>query len=219
MENASYELARQAWDEYYVGNFALASQLCGQAGGENQSDVLGLGFCAEALGNAGDLPQAEALAAKLDSLSPEDTMQQALYLPLIRSIIQRQKGDTAKAVALIAPVTQYPNGLLYLHRAQAYLAAGDNQTAAAEFGRVISHRGWPQWEVFTPLAQLGLARAYAQQGNHEESRKAYDDFFTTWKDADPDIPILRQAKAEYKKLSVQASVPVPTQKSEMAGIF
>jgi hypothetical protein len=115
--------------------------------------VLGPGFCAEALGNAGDLPQSEALAAKLDSLSPEDTMQQALYLPLIRSIIRRQKGDTAKAVALIAPVKQYPNGLLYLHRAQAYLAAGDNQTAAAEFGE--SH----QSSGMAPMGSLYSAGA------------------------------------------------------------
>jgi hypothetical protein len=71
--------------------------------------------------------------------------------------------------------------------------------------KVISHRGWPQWEVFAPLAQLGLARAYAMQGDRENSRKAYDDFFTTWKDAEPDIPILRRAKAEYKNLTATAS--------------
>jgi eukaryotic-like serine/threonine-protein kinase len=205
MENASFELDKRAWDESYVGNYALARQLCRQAGGENQNDAFGLGLCAEALGNAGDLPQAEALAAKLDLLYPEDTSQQRLYLPLIRSIIQRQKGDTAKAVALLAPVTQYPNGLVFLHRGLAYLAAGENRTAAEEFRKVISHPGWPQWGVFAPLAQLGLARAYARQGDREESRKAYDDFFTTWKDADPDIPILRQAKDEYKKLTASAS--------------
>jgi Tfp pilus assembly protein PilF len=103
-------------------------------------------------------------------------------------------------VDLLAPVTQYPNGLVFLHRGQAYLAAGQHATAAAEFNKVISHRGWPQWEVFAPLAQLGLARAYALQGEREESRKAYNDFFSTWKDADPDIPILMQAKVEYTKL-------------------
>jgi hypothetical protein len=59
--------------------------------------------------------------------------------------------------------------------------------------------------MFAPLAELDLARAYAAQGDREESRKAYDDFFTTWKDADPDIPILRQTKAEYKKLTASAS--------------
>jgi hypothetical protein len=58
--------------------------------------------------------------------------------------------------------------------------------------------------VYAPLAQLGIARAYAMQGERESSRKAYDDFFTTWKDANPDIPILHQAKAEYSKLTATA---------------
>ena len=199
-ENAAFELDVHAWDESYVGNYALAQKLGHQAGEAGQDSALGLGLCAEALGNAGDLTQADELAAKLDRLFPEDTSQQKLYLPLIRSIIERKRGNVVKAVDLLAPVTQYPNGLVFLHRGQAYLAAGQHATAAAEFNKVISHRGWPQWEVFAPLAQLGLARAYALQGEREESRKAYNDFFSTWKDADPDIPILMQAKVEYTKL-------------------
>ena len=63
--------------------------------------------------------------------------------------------------------------------------------------------------MYAPLAQLGVARAYAMQGDREKSRKAYDDFFTTWKDADPNIPILRQAKAEYKKLTATALASAP----------
>jgi hypothetical protein len=62
--------------------------------------------------------------------------------------------------------------------------------------------------LFAPLAQLGLARAYALQRDREDGRKAYEDFFTTWKDADPEIPILRQAKAEYKKLTAMTSAAV-----------
>jgi eukaryotic-like serine/threonine-protein kinase len=86
------------------------------------------------------------------------------------------------------------------------MAAGEYSKAAADFEKVINHRGWPEWEVFGPLSQLGLARAYAVWGNRESSRKAYDQFFTTWKDADPDIPILRQAKIEYRKLNTTTSV-------------
>ena len=111
---------------------------------------------------------------------------------------------------LLAPVAQYEQGtidILY-ERAQAYLAAGEHAEAAAEFDILIGHRGWFEWEVFTPLAQVGLARAYALQGDREDSRKAYDKFFTTWKDADPDIPILRQAKTEYKKLTATTSAAV-----------
>jgi eukaryotic-like serine/threonine-protein kinase len=122
-------------------------------------------------------------------------------LPRIRSIIEGQRGNAIKAVDLLAPVTQFPNAPIFFHLAQAYAVAGEHAKAAAQFEKVIVHRGWPEWEVFAPLAQLGLARAYAMQGERENSRKAYDDFFTTWKDADPDIPILKQARAEYKKLA------------------
>jgi predicted Zn-dependent protease len=126
-----------------------------------------------------------------------------MCLPEMRSIIERKRGNTVKAVELLAPVLQYEQGASEIpyNRATAYLATRESRKAAAEFEKIIGYRGWDEWEIFTPLAQLGLARAYAMQGDREKSRKAYDDFFTTWKDADPDIPILRQAKAEYKKLS------------------
>ena len=204
MQNAADELARHAWDESHVGNYALARKLCRQAEATSKDSTLGLWLCAEALGHAGELTQAEALAAKLDRLFPEDTMIQKNALPRIRSIIERERGNPVKAVGLLAPVTQFPNGLVFYHLAQAYAVAGEHTNAAAEFEKVIVHRGWPEWEVSSPLAQLGLARAYALQGDRENSRKAYDDFFTTWKDADPDLPILRQARAEYKKLTATA---------------
>jgi tetratricopeptide (TPR) repeat protein len=169
---------------------------------------LALGHCAKALAEAGDVRQAEAVAAKLDHLHPEDTVNQRIDLPLIRSTIERQRGNGAKAVDLLAPVAQYEQGqpqVLY-HRALASLAAGEHAKAAAEFEMLISHRGWDDWAVYAPLAKLGLARAYAMQGNREGSRKAYDDFFTMWKEADRDTPIFRQAKTEYKKLTATVSV-------------
>jgi eukaryotic-like serine/threonine-protein kinase len=150
--------------------------------------------------------QAEALAAKLDQLFPEDTFQQNVLLPIVRSIIESKRGDALKAVDVLAPVTQYPNGAVSYHRGQAYLAAREYAKAAAEFEKVIDHRGWPEWELFAPLSQLGLAQAYALQGDKDESRKAYDVFLTTWKDADPDIPILKQAKVEYAKLQRPSEV-------------
>jgi len=205
MENAANELAWHAGLESFLGEYASARKLCRQAGEVGNDSAVGLWTCAKALGDAGDVTQAEALAAKLDRLFPEDSFQQKVLLPIVRSIIERKRGNTAKAVDLLAPVTQYPNGAVSYHRAQAYLAAGEHAKAAADFGNVIDHRGWPEWEVFAPLAQLGLARAYAMQGDRENSRKAYDAFFTTWKDADPDIPTLRQAKAEYKKLTATPS--------------
>jgi len=208
MENAADELAWHAGLESYLGNYALARKLCRQAGEASKDTNLGLGHCAKALAEAGDVTQAEALAAKLDRLRPEDTLNQRIHLPLIRSIIERERGNAVKAVDLLAPVAQYEQGELGVPypRAQAYLAAGEHAKAAAEFEKLIGHRGWFGWGVFAPLAQLGLARAYALQGDRENSRKAYDDFFTTWKDADPNIPTLRQAKTEYTKLAATTSV-------------
>jgi DNA-binding winged helix-turn-helix (wHTH) protein/tetratricopeptide (TPR) repeat protein len=207
MENVTQELAWHARVESYLGNYALARKLCRQAGEATKES---LDYCAKALGNAGEVTQAEALEAKLDRLVPENTCFQKVHLPLIRSVIERERGDAAKAVDSLAPVMQYEQTTIEIpyQRAQAYLAAKEPAKAAAEFEKVIVHRGWPEWELFAPLAQLGLARAYAMQGDGENSRKAYDDFFTTWKDADADTPILHQAKAEYKKLTVTASAGV-----------
>ena len=130
-----------------------------------------------------------------------------MYEPLFHSNIARLQGNAPKAVDLLVPVMQYEQNSIVIpyERAQGYVAAGELAKAAAEFEKLISHRGWHEWEVFMPLAQLGLARAYAMKGERDESRKAYDEFFTTWKDADPDIPILTQAKTEYKKLTIKAA--------------
>ncbi len=208
-ENAAYELAVHAGLESFLGEFLSARKLCRQAEEKGNESALGLWTCAKALGSAGDVAQAEALAAKLDQLFPEDTFQQKVLLPIVRSIIERKRGNSLKAVDLLAPVTQYPNGAVSYHRGQACLAAGQYAKAAAEFEKVIDHRGWPEWELFAPLSQLGLAQAYALQGDKDESRKAYDVFFTIWKDADPAIPILKQAKAEYAKLRQQSEIKSP----------
>lgn len=199
MENAAQELAYHAGLESFLGDYATARKLCRQAAELGNDSPIGLWTCAKALAEAGDVTQAEALAAKIDQRFPEDTFQQRVLLPIVQSIIERKRGNNAKAVDLLAAVTQFPNGAVFYHRAQAYLAAGDHAKAAADFENVIVHKGWPEWELFAPLSQLGLARAYAMEGNREESRKAYNEFFTNWKDADPDIPILRQAKAVYQK--------------------
>jgi DNA-binding winged helix-turn-helix (wHTH) protein/tetratricopeptide (TPR) repeat protein len=217
MENAAFELAWHAQAESYLGNYALAHKLCRQAGEASKDSALGLERCAKALADAGDATQAEALAAKVDRLLPEDTLEQRVYLPIIRSIIERERGNAVKAVDLLAPVAQNEQVTLeaFYQRGQAYLAAGEHTKAAAEFESVIGQRGCRWWEVFAPLAQLGLARAYAIQEDREDSRKAYDEFFTTWKDADPDIPLLRQAKTEYRKLTATASAAAsPTRKNQ-----
>jgi hypothetical protein len=86
------------------------------------------------------------------------------------------------------------------YRGYAYLGAGQNQNAAKEFQRVIDHPGIVQNSFLGPLARLGLARASAASGDSARARTAYQDFLTLWKDADPDVPILKQAQSEYAKL-------------------
>ncbi|MFB3153047.1 MAG: tol-pal system YbgF family protein [Candidatus Acidiferrales bacterium] len=98
-------------------------------------------------------------------------------------------------------------GSIYL-RAQAYLRLGRTGEAATEFQKIIDHRSINAFSVVHPLARLGLARAHAQAGRTAEARRAYQDFLALWKDADPDIPILQEAKAEYAKLQESmASAP------------
>jgi predicted Zn-dependent protease len=145
---------------------------------------------------------AELLTTKLDKLFPEDTVEQKVYLPIMRSNIERVRGNADKAVNLLDPTLQYQGTLDTNYQlAQAYLSKGEPDKAAAQLKELLGHRGSGWWHIYAPLAQLGLARAYAGQGDRGKSRKAYDDFFATWKDADPDIPILLQAKAEYRKLT------------------
>ena len=108
--------------------------------------------CADALGDAGDLTQAEALAAKLDRMSPEDTIGQKVHLPLIRSIIERQRGNAVKAADLLAKAEPYEFTLdVPYRRAQAYRAAGEPANAAVEFEKIIDHRGRGWWAVYAPL--------------------------------------------------------------------
>ncbi len=173
--------------------------LCRQAETTSEDNDLVLDYCAKALGHAGNFKRSEEFAARKARLLPEDTRNQKLCEPEFYSIIERGRGNPNAAVNSLAPAVQYEQNTISVpyNRALAYLAAGQTSKAATEFEKVLSDRGWDDWGVFAPLAQLGLARAYAMQGNREDSRKAYDDFFATWKDADPDIPILRQAKAEY----------------------
>ena len=207
-ENAANELAWHAQLEAYLGNFVFARQVCRQASQVSSESDVALAHCAKALAVAGDRRQAEALAAKLDLLRPEDTLNHKIHLPLVRSIIECQQGNGAKAVDLLVSVAQYEQGdsQVPYHRGQAYLAAGEHARAAAEFERLIAHRGWNGWEVFAPLARLRLAQTYAKQGDLDGSRKAYNEFFTIWKNAAPTIPILRQAKAEYANLAINSSI-------------
>jgi serine/threonine protein kinase/tetratricopeptide (TPR) repeat protein len=166
-------------------------------------------MAAVALARAGDTAGAEKLAADLDKTFPLDTLVQRYWLPTIQAAVALQRKDPNRAIEVLRVASAIELGQptqvvvflcpVYL-RGEAYLMLHDGQAAAAEFQKFIDHRGAVvnfQWGV---LARLGLARAYAVQGDTAKARAAYKDFLTLWKDADPDVPILKDAKAEYAKL-------------------
>jgi hypothetical protein len=205
---AGYE-AEAAWREALVGNMSRAKQQAHAALVlSNGRDVEAIS--AIALGLAGDAAQATRLAADLAKRFPEDTIVQFNYLPAIHAAIALQGGSASKAIEALTPAATYEFGSpaqnvnfglypVYL-RGDACVAAHQGSAAAAEFQKILDHPGVVVNAPIGALAHLGLARAYALSGDTAKTKSAYQDFFTLWKDADPDIPILKEAKAEYAKL-------------------
>jgi serine/threonine protein kinase/tetratricopeptide (TPR) repeat protein len=161
-----------------------------------------LNDAATALALAGKNSQAEALANELAKASPLDTFVISVQVPTIRALIEIGKGNGEKAVELLNSATPYSasNPRVLLTRGNAYLRAGKGAEAAQQFQKLLDQRYVYPVAYLPSLARLGLARAYAVQGDKAKSRTAYDDFFALWKDADPDVPILKEAKAESAKL-------------------
>jgi eukaryotic-like serine/threonine-protein kinase len=163
-----------------------------------------------ALAMCGDAAQAEKLAAETLKLYPNDTVWNAVQLPAIRAAIELKGDRPAKAVELLASASPYERAypeVAYL-RGLAYLRLKNGADAAAEFQKIVDHKGanwastWqhPNWGQFYSLSYLGMARGSALAGETAKAKKAFQDFFELWKDADPNIPILQQAKAENAEL-------------------
>jgi serine/threonine protein kinase/tetratricopeptide (TPR) repeat protein len=156
-----------------------------------------------ALARAGNEKKAESLLSDVSQRRPDDGGVQLVIGPLIQATLQLNHGNGAKAVELLKPAAPYAQAnfdVLYT-RGMGYLRAGQPSEAAKEFQKILGLRMRFPASPLHSLAQLGLARAYELQGDKEKARTAYQDFFALWKDADPDIPILQQAKAEYAKLN------------------
>jgi predicted Zn-dependent protease len=165
-----------------------------------------------ALAYAGDTGQAQGLSDDLGKRFPEDTVVQFNYLPTLRAKLALLRSNSQEALEALRAASPYELGLaafdyynwpsLYpvYARGEAYLAAQQGSKAAAEFQKILDHRGIVLNEPIGALAHLQLGRAYAMQGDTAKSRAAYQEFLMLWKDADLDIPILREAKAEYAKL-------------------
>jgi serine/threonine protein kinase/Tfp pilus assembly protein PilF len=161
-----------------------------------------------ALAQCGDISRAQRLVADESRKHPQDTFTRAEYVPLIQAFSDLQKGNAAAAVAALEATRPYELGngqgnvaywVIYV-RGLAYLRMSEGVRAASEFQNVLDHPGINATSVLVPLSKLNLARSYAVKGDKVKARGAYQDFLALWKDADPDIPVLKEAKAEYAKL-------------------
>jgi predicted Zn-dependent protease len=167
------------------------------------------GNAAIVLALTGDGEDAQALVNDLNQRFPEATPVRFCYLPSVLAAVAMGRGQSQEAIDDLAAAGPYEmmNGMMAVYlRGEAYLAVGQGAQAAAEFQKMLDHPFTDELFIgaFDPLTQvfphLGLARAYTLQGNTAKARKSYQDFLALWKDADPDIQILKQAKAEYAKL-------------------
>ena len=158
----------------------------------------------------GETARAKTMVEDLERNNPSSTVLKLYWLPTLKAAIELNGGNSAQALVLLEAAAPYELGepppfelgSMYpaFLRGQAYLAAQNGPAAATEFQKFLDHRGIVENFPLGALAHLGLARAYAISGDTAKARSAYQDFFALWKDADPDIPILKEAKAEYAKL-------------------
>ena len=209
---ASYQAARAVW-EAVCGNAAEgkrnAMAALALSNGRDVEYTAGL-----ALALSGDSSRSQPLADDLEKRFPEDTFAKFTYVPVLRALSALADGkptDSVERLQIALPYELAVNGLNFSHfylgglhsayvRGEALLAAHRYAEAAAEFQKILDHRGIVGADPIGALAHLQLGRAFALSGDLAKSKTAYQDFLTLWKDADPDIPILTQAQAEYAKL-------------------
>ena len=204
-ESAAAILAYKAINEAVVGDSRQAREDASTAlsRARTPNTLKPAGY---ALALAGDGSAAEAVAQDLVRDNPLNTLINSLYVPLIRAAIALDQGNAQKAIDLLQGTSPYEFGEAadvrpnYL-RGLAFLKLHQGQEAAQEFQKILDHRGVCALSLLTcNLAHLQLGRARAANGDTGGARTAYQDFFALWKDADPDLPILKEAKSEYAKL-------------------
>jgi len=200
---AGYEGDAAVWEALF-GNKAEARQRVASALRLSTRRDVQYG-AALALALAGDAVRAQALADQLGKQFPEDTIVQVNLLPTLHAQIALSRNDTSEAIEALRATVRYELGsssVLYpvFVRGEAYLAAHRGNEAAAEFQKILDHRGIVVNDPVGALAHLQIGRAYAMQGDTAKAKAAYQDFLTLWKDADPGIPILKEARDEYVRL-------------------
>jgi tetratricopeptide (TPR) repeat protein len=209
-ETAAGYAAAAALREVLMGNPIEARQRAAAALAFSKGREAQFG-AAMALALVGDVADAQKLTDDLATRFPEDTQVQFKYLPTLYAQLALKLDDSAKAIKLLETAAPYELSIsgqagfapalypVYV-RGEAYLAAKNAAAALSEFRKILDHRGVVFNQLIGALAHLGLGRAYALSGDSNKAKTAYEDFFTLWKDADPGIPLLSQAKAEYGKL-------------------
>ena len=211
-ETAALYIAAQAVCEAHFGNAAAAKTRARAAleVGRGRDVEYAAAFALEL---AGDLSESRRLAVGLEKRFPEDTPVQFEYLPTLRALSALAQRAPLEAVERLQRAVPYDfampgtafhgkfGGLYTAYvRGEAYLAAGRGQEAAAEFQKVLNHRGIVLADPVGALAHLQLGRAFVLSGDTAKARHSYQNFLTLWKDADADLPVLQRAKAEYAKL-------------------
>jgi eukaryotic-like serine/threonine-protein kinase len=210
-ETAAEWQINAALREAEFGNVDRARQAIASAlNTANTRDVQILAALASA--RIGDVEQARRISDDLAHRFPLNTMINRYWLPTIDASIETRRNDPAKALELLRTAAQYELGTpspqfqvgssLYpaYVRGQEYLSLHQGKEAAAEFQRYLDHKGIALNSPLAALARLQLGRAYVLSGDEAKARDAYQDFLALWKDADPDIPIYKEAKAEYATL-------------------
>jgi eukaryotic-like serine/threonine-protein kinase len=171
-------------------------------------------IAALALALSGDSSRSQTLADDLEKRFPEDTFAKFTYVPVLRALSALEDGrptDSVERLHIAVPYELAANGLNFAHfylgglhsayvRGAAFVAAHQYAEAAAEFQKILDHRGIVDADPIGALAHVQLGRAFALSGDLANSKTAYRDFLTLWKDTDPDVPILTQAQVEYAKL-------------------
>jgi hypothetical protein len=205
--NADWWVIVSALEDAEVGKDVEARRYESKVDG-NSLDSDGKVALALALARSGRTEEAGKLADQVNADGPENTLVQHYFVPTIRAAIKLQQHDPATAIELLRGTTKYDlaftGSFNYVYpayiRGLAYLELGDGRSAAAQFQKLIDNPGFTVRHVTGPLAWLQLGRAQKMTGDEATARKSYETFLDLWKNADPDIPIYQQAKAEYAKL-------------------
>ncbi|MFZ0797116.1 MAG: protein kinase [Terriglobales bacterium] len=200
-DSEAFYLGAEAYALALFGDSRQAIEACNAAVALTPS-FNAKGYVAQVLAFAGENKKALDLASQEAHERPDDTMIQAVYGPVKQATVALNTGDAKKALELLKPALSYDKATtvsLYI-RGMAYLKTGDGADAAAEFQKILALSSYAPTDLLMPFARLGLARAYALQGDSAKAKSAYQDVLGFWKDADPGLPTVAQVKAEYAKL-------------------